>query len=167
MHRNKTSLIQNDVVLVSASERLPIRPSGYPRSLIVQKQDSGCDMICRKAKPRIKNIGDAVYVSGRRGDWDVFMWILFEGASRPEACPVRNSNFPDHFKRFSLRDDAREMRLRVQAALASGRTVYATTRNLDAIVPFVSGNFSRIWTMPRSIDALWIEHEQASKAGSA
>jgi hypothetical protein len=114
-----------------------------------------------KANSTIKNIGGAVYVHGMRADWDVFMWLLFEGQTRPEACPVRTSNFPEHFKSFALRDDARETRDRVKHALASGSTVWAASRSQRGLVSFVSTDFKRVWKVPRSTDALWREHSSA------
>ena len=107
--------------------------------------------------PKVKNIGNRVYVSGKRGDWDTFMWVLFDGRATPEACPIRTSNFPEHFNRFTLRDEARQTRDLVQSALVRGQSVYVASRRHGGIVSFRPRDFKRMWSLPQSVDAIWRE----------
>jgi hypothetical protein len=118
----------------------------------------------------IESIGSKLYVTGWRGEWDVLMHIKLVGQP-PQPCSV---GLNPHRAEIKFRDAAREVRDRIQCALARGDVrVYATVRvnapkkyvaqhpetfpfpnKSVAIVSFRASDFQAQWLPPQSVPAM-------------
>jgi len=109
------------------------------------------------AQLKIEAIGSKLFIEGERGAWDVVLHIRLAGQDDAHTYPVRLESGCIVFSNINHRDNARNVRDRVQIALILGEApVYAQLRLKDrtAVVSFRGLDFQTQWRIPRNASLL-------------
>src|ERR1700733_13612272 len=112
--------------------------------------------------PKLVEIGNRCHVVGRRGQWDIVMYVRTMGES--EAIPVSVRRLSrsmamelearPSFLPIFRRDDARAMQRQIQFALADGTILFAQIES-KGVVEFSSREFDGLFREPKNQDVLF------------